>query len=62
VRNIDYVGAFYDQREIDAVIDVLTTSLRIGANVARLEAETAALWGKQRGVMVNSGSSAIQLA
>ena len=62
MRNIDYVGAFYDQIEIDAVVEVLRTSLRVGENVARLEAEVAALWAKQRGVMVNSGSSALQLA
>ena len=61
-RTIDYVGAFYDQREIDAVVDVLTTSLRVGAKVAELEAEVASLWGKRRSVMVNSGSSALQLA
>jgi CDP-6-deoxy-D-xylo-4-hexulose-3-dehydrase len=55
----------HDQREIDAVVAVLeggATALRIGRNVRAFEARVAALFGKRRGVMCNSGSSALTLA
>src|SRR6056297_1165405 len=56
-------GAYHDQREIDAVVEVLRTSmLDIGASVEQLEARVAELLAKQHGVMVNSGSSALRLA
>ncbi|HEY3834602.1 MAG TPA: DegT/DnrJ/EryC1/StrS family aminotransferase [Acidimicrobiia bacterium] len=56
-------GAVHDQREIDAVIEVLRTSnLTIGPKVAEFEAAVAKLLSKQHGVMVNSGSSALRLA
>ena len=56
-------GAVHDQREIDAVVEVLRTSqLDIGEAAAEMERRTAALLAKQHGVMVNSGSSALRLA
>ncbi|MBX3314723.1 MAG: DegT/DnrJ/EryC1/StrS family aminotransferase [Actinobacteria bacterium] len=56
-------GAVHDQREIDAVVEVLRTSqLDIGDAVAEMERRTAELLAKQHGVMVNSGSSALRLA
>ena len=56
-------GAFHDEEEIEAVVEVLRTSkLDIGPSVAEMERRTAALLAKQHGVMVNSGSSAIRLA
>jgi CDP-4-dehydro-6-deoxyglucose reductase, E1 len=56
-------GAYHDEREIEAVVEVLRTSmLDIGASVEQLEARVAALLAKQHGVMVNSGSSALRLA
>src|SRR3954453_12482775 len=64
-RRIDYAGSVHDEREIEAVVEVLRggpTSLRIGKNVRAMEQRVAALFGKQRGVMCNSGSSAIYLA
>src|SRR4051794_27656552 len=64
-RRIDYAGSVHDEREIDAVVDVLRagpTGLRIGKNVKAMESQVAALFGKQRGVMCNSGSSALYLA
>jgi CDP-6-deoxy-D-xylo-4-hexulose-3-dehydrase len=64
-RRIDYAGSVHDEREIDAVVDVLRggpTALRIGKNVKAMERQVAALFGKQRGVMCNSGSSALYLA
>jgi CDP-6-deoxy-D-xylo-4-hexulose-3-dehydrase len=64
-RRNDYAGSVHDQREIDAVVAVLQggpTALRIGKNVRRMEERVAALFGKRRGVMCNSGSSALYLA
>ena len=64
-RHIPYAGSVHDQREIDAVVGVLSSgpqALRIGKNVRAFEAGIAALFGKRRGVMCNSGSSALYLA
>ena len=64
-RRIDYAGSVHDEREIDAVVEVLRggpTALRIGKNVRAMEQRVAALFAKRRGVMCNSGSSAIYLA
>lgn len=53
----------YDDREIDAVVEVLRRgNFDLGKEVAAFEAETAALLAKQHGVMVNSGTSALWLA
>ena len=62
-RNITEAGANHDEREIDAVVEVLrTTTLDIGERVERFEGAIAELLAKQHGVMVNSGTSAIRLA
>ena len=65
MRKIEYAGSVHDEAEIAAVLEVLRgppTALRIGRKVRELEAGVAALFGKQRGVMCNSGSSALYLA
>ncbi|HEX6423607.1 MAG TPA: DegT/DnrJ/EryC1/StrS family aminotransferase [Acidimicrobiales bacterium] len=64
-RRIEYAGSVHDEREIAAVVEVLRggpTALRIGRNVRAMEARVAALFAKRRGVMCNSGSSALYLA
>jgi CDP-4-dehydro-6-deoxyglucose reductase, E1 len=64
-RRIEYAGSVHDEREIEAVVEALRggpTSLRIGKNVRAMEQRVAELFGKRRGVMCNSGSSAIYLA
>ncbi len=64
-RRIDYAGSVHDEREIDAVVAVLRggpQALRIGKNVHAFERGVADLFGKRRGVMCNSGSSALYLA
>ena len=64
-RRIEYAGSVHDQREIDAVMAVLTggpTALRIGKHVREMERRVAELFGMSRGIMVNSGSSALYLA
>ena len=64
-RRIDYAGSVHDEREIEAVVGVLRggpTALRIGRNVREMEKRVAELFAKRRGVMCNSGSSALYLA
>ncbi|MBM3639384.1 MAG: DegT/DnrJ/EryC1/StrS family aminotransferase [Actinobacteria bacterium] len=64
-RRIEYAGSVHDEREIEAVVNVLRggpTALRIGKNVRDMERRVAALFGKKRGIMCNSGSSALYLA
>ena len=64
-RRIEYAGSVHDEREIEAVVEVLRggpTALRIGKHVRRMEQRVAELLGKARGVMCNSGSSALYLA
>ena len=65
VRRIDYAGSVHDEREIAAVVEVLRggpQALRIGRNVRAFEQGIANLFGKRRGIMCNSGSSALYLA
>jgi dTDP-4-amino-4,6-dideoxygalactose transaminase len=65
MRRIDYAGSVHDEEEIAAVVEVLrgpSTALRIGKNVRAFEQGVADLFGKRRGVMCNSGSSALYLA
>ena len=62
---IEYAGSVHDEEEIAAVVDVLRggpTALRIGKNVREMERLVAGLFGKRRGIMCNSGSSALYLA
>ena len=58
--SVSYAAAVFDQREIDAVVDVLKNPKKIvaGEAVKEFEKEIAKLFGKNYGVMVNSGSSA----
>jgi CDP-6-deoxy-D-xylo-4-hexulose-3-dehydrase len=65
VKRIEYAGSVHDEEEIAAVVSVLRggpTALRIGRNVKEMERLVAASFGKRRGVMCNSGSSALYLA
>jgi CDP-6-deoxy-D-xylo-4-hexulose-3-dehydrase len=64
-RRIEYAGSVHDEREIEAVVEVLRggpAALRIGKNVRSMEQRVAELFAKRRGVMCNSGSSALYLA
>jgi len=64
-RRIDYAGSVHDEREIAAVVEILRggpQALRIGKQVRAFEERIASLFGKRRGVMCNSGSSALYLA
>ena len=62
---IFYSSSVHDEREIDAVVEVLRSGpqgLWPGRRVVRMEREVAARFGKAHGVMCNSGSSALYLA
>jgi CDP-6-deoxy-D-xylo-4-hexulose-3-dehydrase len=64
-QRIEYAGSVHDDREIAAVVEVLrggAQALRIGKHVRAFEQAVADLFGKRRGVMCNSGSSALYLA
>ncbi|HZP29296.1 MAG TPA: DegT/DnrJ/EryC1/StrS family aminotransferase [Acidimicrobiia bacterium] len=63
IREIAKPGALHDEREIEAVLEVLRTStLDLGPKIEEMERRTAELLAKRHGVMVNSGSSALRLA
>jgi CDP-4-dehydro-6-deoxyglucose reductase, E1 len=60
-----YSSSVHDEREIEAVVEVLRSGpqgLWPGRRVNAMERQVSALFGKSRGVMVNSGSSALYLA
>ena len=61
-REILYGGAMLDQKEIDAVVNVMKTGMAVGEQTQTFEARCARLLGHQYGAMVNSGSSALMLA
>lgn len=62
-HRITEAGPVQDQREIDAVLEVLQEgSLELGPRVAEFERRGAELLAKRHGVMVNSGTSALWLA
>ena len=61
MKKIYYGKAVYDNKEINAVLDVLKNSsltLIDGPKVKKLEKTVSKLFGKKYGLMVNSGSSA----
>lgn len=60
--HVPYGKAVYGEPEIQAVMDVLRTTTQMGKHVRRMEERVAALYAKNYGIMVNSGSSALYLA
>ncbi|MAG31364.1 MAG: aminotransferase [Deltaproteobacteria bacterium] len=63
-RVIRYGGAFFDQNEIDRVNAQMKDPMGLmpGPQVVAFEERVAEYMGKQHGVMVNSGSSALMIA
>ncbi|MBS1690455.1 MAG: aminotransferase class I/II-fold pyridoxal phosphate-dependent enzyme, partial [Bacteroidetes bacterium] len=59
---VPYGTTVHGEEEIEAVVKVLRTSTQMGKNVREMEERVAALYAKQKGIMVNSGSSALYLA
>ncbi|MAG34178.1 MAG: aminotransferase [Deltaproteobacteria bacterium] len=65
MKRIDYAGSVHGEEEIEAVVSVLrggATALRLGRHTREMEHLVAEAFGKARGIMVNSGSSALYLA
>lgn len=58
---VPYALSVSGEEEIEAVSGVLRSSTLPGAKVREFEGKISALFGKSRGVMVNSGSSALLL-
>jgi CDP-4-dehydro-6-deoxyglucose reductase, E1 len=63
-HRVTEAGPVHDEREIEAVLDVLRGGglEDLGPRVAEFERRGAALLAKDFGVMVNSGTSALWLA
>jgi len=63
-RIVRYGGAMYDEAEIEAVMAQLRDPIGLlpGKKVVEFERRVAECMGKQHGVMVNSGSSALMVA
>ena len=59
---ISYGKNVYDSKEIKAVNQVLKNSTQMGQQVTIFEKKISKLFGKKHTVMVNSGSSALELA
>ena len=59
-----YAASVHDEREIEAVVEVLRDprGFWVGKRVNQMERRVSSLFGKESGVMVNSGSSALYLA
>lgn len=63
MHKITEAGAVHDEREIEAVLEVLReTTLDLGPRVEEFEGRIAGLLGKRHSVFVNSGTSALRLA
>ncbi len=63
VHKVTEAGPVHDEREIEAVLEVLRSGLLdLGPRVAEFERRGAELLAKAHGVMVNSGTSALWLA
>src|SRR5690606_40924930 len=60
--HVPYGKTVHGEEEIEAVVNVLRTSTQMGKHVRELEETAAALYNKNYGLMVNSGSSALYLA
>lgn len=59
---VPYGMTVHGEEEVEAVVNVLRSSTQMGKNVREMEQKVAALFSKQHGIMVNSGSSANYLA
>jgi CDP-6-deoxy-D-xylo-4-hexulose-3-dehydrase len=59
---VNYGQTVHGEDEIEAVVAVLRGSTQMGDRVREMQSRVAALFAKQHGIMVNSGSSANYLA
>jgi CDP-6-deoxy-D-xylo-4-hexulose-3-dehydrase len=58
---VAYAKTVYGQKEIDAVVKCLNESTQMGKYASQFEARIAALFAKEHGLFVNSGSSALYI-
>jgi CDP-4-dehydro-6-deoxyglucose reductase, E1 len=59
---VPYAQSVHDEKEIAAVVAVLQGNTALGPKTNEFEKKIAAIFGKEYGIMVNSGSSANLLA
>lgn len=59
---VNYGQTVHGEEEIAAVVEVLRTSTQMGPKVREMQERVSALFAKDHGIMVNSGSSANYLA
>ncbi len=59
---VSYAQSVHGEEEINAVVEVLKGNTALGPKADLFEKKVSALFGKQYGIMVNSGSSANLLA
>ena len=59
---VNYGQTVHGEEEIAAVMEVLRTSTQMGPKVRAMQEQVSALFAKDHGIMVNSGSSANYLA
>jgi len=59
---VNYGQTVHGEEEIAAVLEVLRTSTQMGPKVRAMQEQVSALFAKNHGIMVNSGSSANYLA
>lgn len=59
---VNYGQTVHGEEEIAAVVEVLRTSTQMGPKVREMQEKVSALFAKDHGIMVNSGSSANYLA
>ena len=62
MNKIPYGKCVYGKEEINSVLKCLKKSTQMGNEVSTFEEKIAKLFGKNYGIMVNSGSSALTLA
>tara|TARA_A100001015_G_scaffold300738_1_gene386606 strand:- start:3383 stop:4594 length:1212 start_codon:yes stop_codon:yes gene_type:complete len=59
---VPYGSTVHGDDEINAVVNVLKTTTQMSKNVREFEQKVSALFEKEHGIMVNSGTSALYLA
>lgn len=59
---VPYAMTIHDQKEIDAVVEVLKTSTQMGPKTREFEEKVAEIYGHKFGIGTNSGSSSLYLA
>ncbi len=59
---VPYAMTIHDQKEIDAVVEVLKTSTQMGPKTSEFEKKVSEIYGHKFGIGTNSGSSSLFIA